>query len=242
MALNPNTHEQGRDYAARSATTFDVGLQAHMQKVYKVMSYGLAVTGLIAFAVASSQAMTNLIFDTPFKWVALFAPLAIVWFGFTPQRASRMSKEKLRGVFYLLSAVYGLTFAAIFLIFTSDSIARVFFITAGMFGGMSLWGYTTKKDLAGMGSFLMMGLIGLIIASVVNIFMGSSLVHFLVSVMGVMIFTLMTAFDTQRIKETYAYGHGSDDNDKLATLGALSLYLNFILLFQSLIHLFGEHR
>jgi|AntRauTorcE11897_2_1112592.scaffolds.fasta_scaffold00745_3 FtsH-binding integral membrane protein len=242
MALNPNTGEHSRGYASAKSRIFDVGLQAHMQKVYKVMSFGLVMTGIVAFGVATSETMTNLIFNTGFKWVALFAPLAIVWFGFTPQRAARMSTGKLRGMFYLLSAIYGLTFAAIFLIFTADSIARVFFITAGMFGGMSIWGYTTKKDLTGMGSFLMMGLIGLIIASVVNIFMGSSLIHFMVSVMGVLIFTLMTAFDTQRIKESYSQHYGEDSNDKMATLGALSLYLNFILLFQSLMHLFGEHR
>ena len=238
MALNPNTQQNARGYAA--STTFDAGLQAHMQKVYGVMSMGLVVTGLIAFGVAQSETLINLIFNTAFKWVAIFAPLAIVWFGFSPARAAKMNKGTLRGIFYLLAAMYGLTFASIFLIFTQESIARVFFITAGMFAGMSLWGYTTKKDLSGMGSFLMMGLIGIIIASVVNIFLGSTLVHFMVSILGVGIFTLMTAFDTQRIKETYAYANGHDANDKMATLGALSLYLNFILLFQSLMQLFGE--
>lgn len=240
MDYNRNTQTQT---AAQSGVReFDAGLQAHMQKVYKVMSMGLVVTALVGLGVASSEAALNLIFNTPLQWVILFAPLAIIWFGFTPQRAHRMSTGKLRGVFYLLSALYGATFSILFVMFTGESLMRVFFITAGTFAAMSIWGYTTKKDLTSMGSFLLMGLIGIIIASVVNIFIASSMVHFIVSVLGVVIFTLMTAFDTQRIKETYAYSHGTEANDKMATLGALSLYLNFIMLFQSLVHIMGNQR
>lgn len=241
MSYDPNVKYNAAT-AGSAAKTFDAGLQAHMQKVYKVMMYGLAVTGLTAYFISTSDAAINLIFGTPLKWVAIFAPFAIIWFGFTPRRAFKMSTEKLRGIFYLLSFLYGLTFSVIFLQFTGESIARVFFITAGTFGGMSLLGYTTKRDLTALGSFLFMGLIGIILASVVNIFVGSGVVSFVVSVMGVMIFTLMTAVDTQRIKETYSYGYGDTDNDKLATLGALSLYLNFVILFQNLMYLFGNER
>ena len=240
--MNYNQNPQTQTASQSGVREFDAGLQAHMQKVYKVMSFGLVVTALVGLGVASSEAALQLIFGTPLQWVILFAPLAIIWFGFTPQRAHRMSTAKLRGVFYLLSALYGATFSILFVMFTGESLMRVFFITAGTFAAMSIWGYTTKKDLTSMGSFLIMGLIGIIIASVVNIFVASSMVHFIVSVLGVLIFTLMTAFDTQRIKETYAYSHGTEANDKMATLGALSLYLNFIMLFQSLVHLMGNQR
>jgi len=239
MSNEPN-YNYAAGTARTDARTFDVGLQAHMQRVYKVMMYGLALTGITAFFVSESPVMIDLLFNTPLKWVALFGPLAIVWFGFSPRRAFKMSASKVSGMFYLLSFLYGLMFSTIFLMFTDESIAKVFFITAGTFGGMSLLGYTTKRDLTALGSFLFMGLIGIILASLVNLFLGSGLVHFIVSILGVMIFTLMTAVDTQRIKETYAHTNGREDNDKLATLGALSLYLNFVLLFQSLMHLFGD--
>jgi len=235
---NPNVQSASRS----SAREFDAGLQAHMQKVYKVMSFGLIVTAAVGMAIASSEVAINLIFGTPLQWVILFAPLAIIWFGFTPQRAHRMSTGQLRGIFYGLSALYGATFSILFLMFTGESLMRVFFITAGTFAAMSILGYTTKKDLTNMGAFLLMGLIGIIIASVVNIFIGSTMVSFVVSILGVLIFTLMTAFDTQRIKESYAYSHGDVANDKMATMGALSLYLNFIMLFQSLVHLMGQQR
>ena len=241
MSIDPNTNYANT--AARGTdTTFDAGLQAHMQKVYRVMMYGLGVTGLTAYIVSQSEALFNLIFNTPFYWVALLSPLAIVWFGFTPRRAFNMSKGKLRGIFYLLSFMYGLTFSVILVTFTADSIARVFFITAGTFGAMSLIGYTTKKDLTALGSFLMMGIIGIIIASLVNLIFASGLVQLIVSVLGVVLFTLMVAVDTQRIKETYSYGYGETDNDKMATLGALSLYLNFVIIFQNLMYLFGDQR
>ena len=240
--MNYNQNQNVQSATKTQAREFDAGLQAHMQKVYKVMSFGLVVTALVGLGVASSEAALNLIFNTPLQWVILFAPLAIIWFGFTPQRAHRMSTTKLRGIFYLLSALYGATFSILFIMFTGESLMRVFFITAGTFAAMSILGYTTKKDLTNMGSFLLMGLIGIIIASIVNIFVASSMVSFIVSILGVIIFTLMTAFDTQRIKESYAYSHGDVANDKMATLGALSLYLNFIMLFQSLVHIMGQQR
>ena len=242
MSFDQKPRNYSHVAAHAHGTDIDVGLQAHMQKVYKVMMYGLGVTGAVAYAIANIPALYNLFLGTPLFYVAAFAPLAIVWFGFSPKRAFGMSKEKLRGMFYLLSILYGVSFAAIFAMFTPESLARVFFITAATFGGMSLLGYTTKRDLTSLGSFLFMGVIGIIFASLANFFIGSDMVHFIVSVLAVAIFTLMIAVDTQRIKEQYSYAHGDGDNDKMATLGALSLYINFVVIFMNLASLLGDQR
>ena len=219
----------------------DAGLQAFMRGVYNTMGVGLAVTGAVAFGTANFPPLYNAIFGTPLAWVVMLAPLAFIFLGFTPARVARMEPAKLRMVFFLFAALMGLSMAAIFQVFTGESIARVFFVTAGTFAATSLYGYTTKKDLTSMGGFLFMGLIGIVLASLVNLFLGSEMVQFVVSVLGVVIFTGLTAWDTQRLKETYAYG-GGDANDKLATMGALSLYLNFINLFQSLLSLMGNRE
>jgi uncharacterized protein len=218
----------------------DEGLRQHMLRVYNFMMLGLAVTGLVAFLVASTPALYVPIFTTPLKWVVMLAPLAFIlvlsW------RFDRMSASALQGLFWAFCAVMGLSMASIFLVFTGASVARVFFITAAMFAGMSLWGYTTKADLSKMGAFLMMGLIGIVIAGLVNLFIGSSALQFAISVIGVIVFTGLTAYDTQRIKEEYAEHYGHDTNTKLAVMGALSLYLNFINLFQMLLHLMGQRE
>jgi len=219
---------------------YDEGLRKHMLRVYNFMMVGLAVTGLVAFLVASTPALYVPIFTTPLKWVVMLAPLAFIlvlsW------RFDRMSSSALQMTFWAFCAVMGLSMASIFLVFTGASVARVFFITAGMFAATSLWGYTTKTDLTKMGSFLMMGLIGIIIAGLVNIFIGSSALQFAISVIGVVIFTGLTAYDTQNIKESYAEHYGHEANTKLAVMGALSLYLNFINLFQMLLHLMGQRE
>lgn len=226
-----------------SAGVIDVGLQAHMRSVYNTMGIGLVVTGLVAFAVAAMPALHPVLFGTPLAWVVMLAPLGFLFFGFTPGRIARWPASQIRTMFYVFSAVMGLSMAAIFLVFTAESIARVFFITAATFGAVSLYGYTTKRDLAAMGSFMFMGLIGIFIASIVNLFLGSSMVQFIVSALGVIIFTGLTAWETQRIKETYAMvAAGDDSNAKMAVMGALSLYLNFINLFQSLLHLMGNRE
>jgi len=224
-----------------AARTVDAGLQAYMQSVYHTMGFGLAVTGLTAAAVSSTDALFNLFFRTPLSWVVILAPLAFLWMGFTPQKIARMSSEKLRTTFLLFSAVMGISMAAIFEIYTGASIARVFFITASTFAATSIYGYMTKRDLTGVGSFMFMGLIGIFIASLVNLVMMSNMVHFVVSVIGVVVFTGLTAWDTQRLKLVYAEG-ASEANAKMAVVGALSLYLNFINLFQSLMHLLGDRR
>ncbi|MGF1562210.1 MAG: Bax inhibitor-1/YccA family protein [Geminicoccaceae bacterium] len=230
---------------AQSAATqadIDAGLRSYMLSVYNYMGLGLAITGLVAAFVASTPAIYMPIFGSPLKWVVMLAPLGFVFF--LGARINHMSPGTAQAVFYVYAAVMGLSLASIFLVFTGESIARVFFITAGTFGAMSLWGYTTKRDLSGMGSFLIMGLIGIIIASLVNIFLQSSALQFAVSVIGVLVFTGLTAWDTQRIKEEYEVYASSGEGTltKGAIMGALSLYLNFINLFIMLLQLFGTQR
>lgn len=221
------------------ATSFDAGLQAHMQRVYNIMALGLAVTGFTAYAVSQSTTMMQAIFGTPLQWVVMLAPLAFIFLGFTPNRARTMSFQALTLMFTGFSALFGLSISYIFMVYSGADITRVFFITAGMFAGTSIYGYTTKKDLSGMGGLMIMGLIGIIIAGLVNIFMQSAMLHFVTSVIGVIVFTGLTAWDTQNIKETYRAGAG-DANSKMAVMGALSLYLNFVNLFMMLLHLFGS--
>lgn len=219
----------------------DAGLQGFMRGVYNTMGIGLVITGLVAFATAQSPAMLQAIFGTPLKWVVMLAPLAFIFFGFTPARVARMQSGQVRTLFYVFASVMGLSMAAIFVAFTGESIAKVFFITSATFAATSLYGYTTKKDLSGMGSFMVMGMIGIFIAMVVNIFLASPMVQYIVSVLGVVIFTGLAAYETQMLKETYRYGAGNA-NDKLATMGALNLYLSFVNLFQFLLQLMGNRE
>src|SRR5688500_18979627 len=196
------------------------------------MALGLVLTGIVAYLVGTTPALYGPIFGTPLKWVGMLAPLAFVFF--ISVRADKISASTAQTLFWVFCAVMGLSLASIFLVFTGASIARVFFITAAMFGAASLYGYTTKADLTRFGSFLFMGLIGIVIASLVNLFVGSSALQFAVSVIGVVVFTGLATYDTQMIKETYAENAGIEANNKLAVFGALSLYLSFINLFQML--------
>jgi uncharacterized protein len=221
----------------------DEGLRSFMLSVYNYMGLGLAITGVVAFAVASSPAIYMPIFTSPLKWVVMLAPLGFIFF--LSARIQSMSVSAAQITFWLFAAVMGISMASIFLVFTGESIARVFFVTAATFGAVSLYGYTTKRDLSGVGSFLFMGLIGIIIASVVNIFLASSALQFAVSVIGVLVFTGLTAWDTQRLKEQYVGSlqyAGADIASKSAVMGALSLYLNFINLFTMLLQLMSNQR
>lgn len=219
---------------------FDEGLRRHMLRVYNYMGLGLALTGLVAFAVAMTPPLAAAIFGTPLKWVAMFAPLAFVlFFSF---RIERMSASAAQAAFWAFAAVMGVSLASIFLVFTGASIARTFFIAAAMFGATSLYGYTTKRDLSRFGTFLIMGLIGVVIASLVNIFLGSTMLQMVVSIAGVIVFTGLTAWDTQSIKEQYAWHHDHETSGKLAVFGALSLYLNFVNIFQLLLNFTGERE
>ncbi len=238
--MNMQQYEWQGTAARASAAELDVGLRQHMLRVYNYMGLGLVLTGLVAFLVASTPAIYIPIFTSPLKWVAMLAPLAFVFF--LSFRIHAVSSSTAQMVFWAFCAAMGLSMASVFLVFTGTSIARTFMITAVMFGAMSLYGYTTKADLSRFGSFLMMGLVGIIIASVVNIFLGSTAIQFIVSVAGVLIFTGLTAWDTQRIKEEYAEHYDSESRNKMALMGALSLYLNFINIFQLLLNLTGERE
>jgi FtsH-binding integral membrane protein len=222
-----------------AGTSYDVGLRAFMQRIYNYMGGGLVLTGLLAWVVANTQ-LAEIVYGTPLKWLVMLAPLGFVMF--MQIRMQSLSAATLRTLFWSFCATMGLSMGAIFLVFTQGSIARAFFITAATFGTMSLWGYTTKRDLTGFGSFLMMGVIGLLIAGVVNLFLASSMLHWMSSIIGVFIFTGLTAFDTQRLKETYSSHWSGEANDKLAVFGALSLYMDFINAFQFLLQLTGQTR
>ncbi len=220
--------------------SFDAALRAHMVRVYNHMTAGLVVTGFIAYLVSTSPAMIQAIFGSPLRILVMLAPLAFVLvmsFGIR-----RLSLGALTATFYGFSVAMGLSLSTIFLVYTHASIAQVFFISAAMFLSMSLYGYTTKADLTNWGSFLMMGLFGIIIASLVNIFVHSPGMNFAISVIGVLIFTGLTAYDTQKIKENYSESWGAESNGKLAVMGALNLYLDFINLFMMLLRLMGNRR
>ena len=228
----------------------DQGLRSYMLKVYNYMGSALLVTGIVAlltfkFAVLSLSPLQftplgNSLYSSGLAWVVMLAPLGVVLymsFGI-----AKMSASKAQTVFWIFAALMGISLSSIFVIYTETSITRVFFITAGTFGAMSIYGYTTKRDLTKFGSFLMMGLIGIIIASVVNIFMKSGMMYFVISVLGVLIFVGLTAYDTQKIKNMYLASDGSEMLGKKAVMGALTLYLDFINLFIMLLRLFGQRR
>lgn len=218
----------------------DVNLRAYMTRVYNYMAIALGVTGLTAAAVASSPSLMGLFFATPLKWVVLFAPLVLVLIG--SARFDRMSFSGAQVFLWGYSALMGVSAASIFYVFTAESIGQVFLITAGTFGAMSLYGYTTNRDLTAMGSFMIMGLIGVILASLVNLFFQSSGLQFVLSVLSVIIFTGLTAYDVQNIKLNYWAHDDLDTAGKKAVYGALQLYLDFINLFFSLLRLFGDRR
>jgi FtsH-binding integral membrane protein len=226
----------------RAGTRVDIdeGLRTYMLRVYNYMVTGLALTGAVAFIVASTPAVFNGIFGTGLAWVVILAPLGLVFF--LSARINKMSAAAAQITYWVFASLMGRSLASVFVIYTGESIARVFFITAATFAAMSLYGYTTKRDLTGLGSFLFMGLIGIIIAMVVNIFIGSTMIQFVVSVLGVLIFIGLTAYDTQKIKEMYVAADGSEIAGKKAIMGALRLYLDFINLFLMLLHLFGNQR
>jgi uncharacterized protein len=225
--------------AAGAQVDIDVGLRDYMLRIYNYMASGLALTGIVAYVFAQSGYYAQLA-QTPLIYLVMLAPLGLVmWLSYG---VNRMQASTAQALFWTFAAVMGLSMASIFLHFTGASIARVFFITAGTFGAMSLYGYTTQRDLSQFGSFLFMGLIGIVLASLVNIFIASSALQFAISVIGVIVFTGLTAWDTQRIKEVYLESDPRDVMSKKALMGALSLYLDFINLFVMLLQLVGQRR
>ena len=242
MCMKPISHGHGRQTTTDRAgqSLFDDGLHRHMLQVYNYMGLGLGLTGLAAVVVGTTPALYVPIFSTPLRWVAILAPLPFaLFFAFRVQSLSALSAQAL---FWAFCGVMGLSLASIFLVFTEQSIARTFFIAAAMFGTTSLYGYTTRRDLSTIGSFLTMGLIGVVIASLVNILLASSALQFVVSVVGIIVFVGLTAWDTQSIKEQYAEHFEVDSKQKLAVLGAFSLYLNFVNMFQLLLNFSGQRN
>ncbi len=225
--------------SAPEAVAVDEGLRQYMLRIYNYMGSALALSGIVAYVTASTPALLEIVYG-PLSWLFMLAPLGLVlFFSF---RIHKMSAAAAQTTFWIFAGAMGLSLSSIFLVYTPVSIVRVFFIAAGTFGAMSLYGYTTKRSLASWGSFLFMGLIGIIIASIVNLFLASSALHFAVSVMGVLIFTGLTAYDTQMIKEMYQEGDRSEVASKKAIMGALRLYLDFINLFIMLLRLIGVRR
>ena len=223
---------------AEGAVAIDEGLRAHMLRVYNYMAAGVGLTGVVAML--TYQFTGPELLQSPLMWVFMLAPLGLVFY--ISARINTLSAQAARRLFFIYAATVGLSLSTIFHIYTESSITRVFFISAATFGALSLWGYTTRRDLSGFGTFLFMGLIGIIIASLVNIFLRSSGLDWLISVVGVGVFAGLTAYDTQRIKSMY---DGSDDATtagRKAVMGALSLYLNFINLFMMLLRLVGDRR
>jgi FtsH-binding integral membrane protein len=227
------------DRSAIPQVDIDAGLRDYMLRIYNYMASALALTGIVAYVFAQSG-MYMAIAHTPLIWVVMLAPLGLVMllsFGI-----NRLSATAAQAIFWIYAALMGISLASVFLVFTGASVARVFFITAGTFAAMSFYGYTTRRDLSQFGSFLFMGLIGIVIASLVNIFIGSTALQFAISVIGVLVFTGLTAYDTQAIKETYYEGAGHEIATKTAIMGALRLYLDFVNLFMMLIQLLGVRR
>ena len=235
--------DTGNRFAARTAVPqvgIDQGLRSYMLRVYNYMAGGLAITGVVAYFAAASGLYLSLMQTPVLFWIVVFAPLGLVLL--LSFRIQRMSLHAAQATFWGYAALVGLSLAGLFLVYTGASIAQVFFITAATFLAMSLWGYTTKRDLTSFGHFLIMGLIGIIIASLVNLFLHSPGLYFAVSVIGVLVFTGLTAYDTQRIKEMYWEGDGGEVAGKKAIMGALALYLDFINLFVMLMQLMGQRR
>jgi FtsH-binding integral membrane protein len=247
----------GRPLTRAEAAVVDEGLRAYMLRIYNYMVLGLAITGLAALGIYMLSVTTDpslavvrvrnimltqvgyTLFVSPVKWVVILAPLALVFF--LSFRIQTMRPAAAQLTFWIYAALVGVSLGSIFLIYTHTSIVRVFFITAASFGALSLWGYTTKRDLTGMGSFLIMGLFGIIIASLVNIFLVSSMMQWIISVIGVLVFAGLTAYDTQRLKNEYVYGAMDGDvMERTAIMGALALYLDFLNLFTMLLQLMGN--
>ncbi len=250
MAFN-DPFATAQTQANARAVEMDAGLRAYMLKIYNYMASALALTGVVAMFAANSVAVQKMLYATNemgqvtgmsgLGWIIAFAPLIMIMtmsFGL-----NRMSVGTLQATYWGFAAVMGLSLSSVFLMYTGQSIARVFFITAGTFGSMSLYGYTTKRDLSGMGSFLMMGLIGLILASLVNIFLHSSALAFATSVIGVLIFVGLTAYDTQKLKSMYYQLAGTGEMmAKASIMGALNLYMDFINMFLYMLRFFGDRR
>jgi FtsH-binding integral membrane protein len=225
--------------SSSQSLSFDAGLRAHMSRIYNRMTLGVLITALVAYFVGNSQELLTLFMGGPQKWIVMLAPLAIVFFGFNP---AKMSAKAMSASFFLLSALYGISFATIFAVFTGESIAKAFFIATAMFAGLSIFGYSTKKNLDGVGSFAVMGVWGVLILGLINIFIGSSLMGNIINVVSIIAFAGITAWETQRMKEMYSPHADGEILSRMSWMGALSLYISFIAMFQSILHLMGSRE
>lgn len=223
-----------------SDTVYDDGLRAYLLKVYNYMLMGLTLTGITAFVISSNPLLFKLLFTTPLIWIAILAPLGMVFY--LSYKIDSITSSKAQAAFWIFSTLMGISLAYIPYLYEGKSLARVFFITAGTFGATSLYGYTTKRDLTSLGSFMMMGIFGIVIASLVNVFLQSSAVQFAVSVLGVLIFTGLTAWNTQEIRQSFSPEETTETSSKKSIIHALTLYLNFINLFMMFLRLMGDRR
>jgi len=246
---NPNFGTFNRAGTVADQAAFDVGLRAHMVRVYNYMASGLALSGIVAFGLFSSPELAGLFFQLQagrvvglnmLGWIAIFAPLGLLLL--VSFRAAKMSVGSIQAVYWAVTALMGVSLSLVLFRYTGASVARTFFVTAAAFGALSLYGYTTKRDLTAMGKFLFMGVIGLILAGLVNMIWPSDTMSFIISAAGVLIFSGLIAYDTQKIKEQYADAWGTDMAEKIAIFGALSLYLDFVNLFQFLMSFLGQSR
>lgn len=247
--VNPNFGTFNRAGTVADQASFDVGLRAHMVRVYNYMASGLALSGIVAFGLFSSAELASLFFQVQagrvvglnvLGWIAIFAPLGLLLL--TSFRAAQMSTGAVQAVYWAVTALMGVSLSLLLFRYTGASVARTFFVTAAAFGALSLYGYTTKRDLTAMGKFLFMGVIGLILAGLVNMIWPSGTMSFIISAAGVLIFSGLIAYDTQKIKEQYSEAWGTDMVEKVAIFGALSLYLDFVNLFQFLMSFLGQSR
>ena len=246
---NPNFGAFNRAGTVADQASFDVGLRAHMVRVYNYMASGLALSGIVAVGLFSSPELAGLFFQVErgyvvglnlLGWIAIFAPLGLLLL--TSARAAQMSVGAVQAVYWAVTALMGVSLSLLLFRYTGASVVRTFFVTAAAFGALSLYGYTTKRDLSAFGKFLFMGVIGLIIAGLVNMIWPSGTMTFIISAAGVLIFSGLIAYDTQKIKEQYAQAWGGEMAEKVAIFGALSLYLDFVNLFQFLMMFLGQRR
>jgi len=225
--------------SSSQSLSFDAGLRSHMSRIYNRMTLGVLVTAVVAYFVGNSPELLALFLGGPQKWIVMLAPLAIVFFGFNP---AKMSSKAMSISFFLLSALYGISFAAIFVVFTGESIAKAFFIATAMFAGLSIFGYSTKKNLDGVGSFAVMGVWGVLILGIINIFIGSTVMGNIISVVSIVAFAGITAWETQRMKEMYSPRADVEMTSRMSWMGALNLYISFIAIFQNILHLMGNRQ
>jgi len=246
---NPNFDTFNRGGTIADQAAFDVGLRAHMVRVYNYMASGLALSGIVAFGLFSSPELAGMFFQLQagrvvglnmLGWVAIFAPLGLLLL--VSFRAAKMSIGSIQAVYWAVTALMGVSLSLVLFRYTGASVARTFFVTAAAFGALSLYGYTTKRDLTAMGKFLFMGVIGLILAGIVNMIWPSGTMSFIISAAGVLIFSGLIAYDTQKIKDQYSEAYGTDTAEKVAIFGALSLYLDFVNLFQFLMAFMGQEK